>query len=436
VGQNNPQKCNYNLYAELLSGTSFTTPRFTNQRTWLYRIKPTVGHKPFTKMQPNNTEINAKFIISDYSLGNKSVHSQPQQMRWKPFPLVEERKVNNSNNHVDFLQGLYSICGAGSPEMKTGLAIHMYSYNSSMENKAFVNADGDLLLVPQLGTLQLRTEFGSLYVKPGYIAVVPRGILFSVNQIDSESGSSCRGYVLESYSAGHYRLPELGPIGSNGLAQPRDFLYPTAQYENKHSNDYTVIQKYCGEFFSYVREGSSVFDVVAWHGNYLPYMYDLDKFVPAAAVRVDHLDPSIFTVLTIPTTEIGVAAVDFVIFPPRWAVQEHTFRPPYYHRNVMSEYMGNIKGRYEAKPEGFLPGGASLHQIMSGHGPDEESFAANSDTSKELTPQRLPDDSLSFMFETTYMLRVADFAVNDYSPDADYYTCWQGLKNNFNPNQQ
>jgi homogentisate 1,2-dioxygenase len=334
IGQTNPQKCRYNLYAELISGSSFTSPRVLNQRTWLYRIKPTAGHKPFNKIDSKNKLVNSEYFISDYSFNNKSVHSTPQQLRWKPFPLVSPLNNNPKGNSVDFLQGIYSLCGSGSPEMKTGLAIHIYSFNTSMNNKVFCNSDGDFLFVPQEKTLLIRTEMGELSISPGSIAVIPRGITFSINQIKEEIGHSSRGYFVENYSGQHFRLPELGPIGSNGLAQPRDFLYPIAKYEYTTDSNYTVVQKYCGEFFSYNREGTSPFDIVAWHGNYLPYKYDLEKFCPAGSVRLDHLDPSIFTVLTVPTTELGVAACDFVIFPPRWAVQENTFRPPYYHRKL------------------------------------------------------------------------------------------------------
>jgi homogentisate 1,2-dioxygenase len=426
VGQTNPQVCNYKLYAELFSGTTFTTPRCSNQRTWFYRIRPTAAHKPFQPLDSSSSLVSSRWL-SDFS----SCHITPQQLRWNPFPIPPPANQKGTKK-INFLQGVSTICGCGSPETKTGLSILVYGFNSSMSSSrvAMCNSDGDFLFVPQLGTLNIQTETGLLTVAPGEIAVIQRGLTFSINHSVNENGEAYRGYILEVFN-GHFRLPELGPIGSNGLAQPRDFLHPTAHFEDSEG-DFTVIQKFCGKFFSFVRPASP-FDVVAWHGNYVPYKYDLSKFCPVGAVRLDHLDPSIFTVLTCPTAEPGVACADFVIFPPRWAVQEDTFRIPYYHRNVASEFMGNIKGHYEAKPNGFVPGGGSLHSIGAGHGPDAESFAVNTDTSEPLKPQRLPDDSLSFMFESTFFYRVTDWALNskEAAPQADYFECWQNLKSNF-----
>jgi homogentisate 1,2-dioxygenase len=405
VGQNSPQVCPAGLYAEQLSGSAFTAPRAVNQRSWLYRIRPSVTHKPFSKA----FELN-KLLLSDFS----ALEADPNQFRWKPFPIPEAS--------TDFVSGLITIAGAGDPSLKTGGAVHIYSCNTSMKNTAFQSADGDFLIVPQQGTLDIQTEFGFLSVPPGFIAVVQRGMRFTV-RVDGPS----RGYVMEVYT-GHFRLPDLGPIGANGLANPRDFETPVAAYEQKQEN-FTIVNKFLGRLWSCVQDHSP-YDVVAWHGNYAPYRYDLARFNTMNTVSFDHADPSIFTVLTCPTTEPGIAAVDFVIFPPRWSVSEHTFRPPYYHRNLMSEFMGLIKGVYDAKTDAFAPGGASLHSCMTPHGPDADAFRGAS--SAALAPVRIPDSTLAFMFESTYLFKPTTWAMNN-SLDKDYYKCWQGLESHFKP---
>lgn len=345
----------------------------------------------------------------------------PNQLRWKPYPIPVEP--------TDFVQGLSTLAGCGSAESKTGMAIHIYAFNKGMGNRVMCNADGDFLIVPQLNVLHVKTEFGELNVKPVEICIVPRGVRFQVSSVD---GGPARGYICEPFD-GHFQLPELGPIGSNGLANAKDFKYPVAKFENI-SAEYTLVQKFLGQLFHGAMDHSP-FDVVAYSGNYLPCKYDMHKFCAVNSVTYDHLDPSIFTVLTVPTNEPGVACLDFVVFPPRWAVQENTFRPPYYHRNCMSEFMGNICGRYEAKPDGFLPGGGSLHSIMMGHGPDAKTYNKHSDAKKSNThtAQRMPDDAYSFMFETTYFLRLTPWA-SQAPQDTEYYQCWEGLEKEFDGN--
>jgi len=424
-GQLNPQKCPYGTYAEQLSGTSFTTPRVFNQRSWLYRILPSALHKPFEPLEEASTgkkkagkgkdekkSSSGSQLVGDFA-GNNGVIA-PNQTRWKPFPLPDQ------NEKVDFIQGMKTLGGAGSIESKSGFAIHIYACNQSMDDKAFCNSDGDLLIVPQQGTLTITTEFGILKVPPRFISVIQRGIKFSVH-VDETS----RGYILEVFN-GHFRLPDLGPIGANGLANPRDFEHPTAWFENRKC-DFTLVQKFLGKLFT-AKSEFSPFNVVAWTGNYVPYRYNLDLFVPVNSVKEDHMDPSIFTVLTCPTTEVGVACCDFVIFPPRWLVAEHTFRPPYFHRNCMSEFMGNICGKYEAKPEGFLPGGGSLHSIMVAHGPDAE--ATNKATESDLKQVRISDDSLQFMFESTFFMKLTEWG-SQAPTDEQYYQCWEGVKMDF-----
>ncbi|XP_064489375.1 homogentisate 1,2-dioxygenase-like [Ornithodoros turicata] len=408
VGQNNPQECPYGLYAEQLSGSAFTAPREHNKRSWFYRIRPAVQHTPFQRYKGANMTI-------DWS----SSHPNPNQMRWHPFDFPDMK-------NVDFVDGLNTICGAGDPRARHGMAIHIFACSSSMTDKAMYNSDGDLLIVPQDGSLYIVTEFGRMLVVPGEICVIQQGMRFSV-----EVSGPSRGYILEVYD-NHFVLPYLGPIGANGLANPRDFEIPTAWYEDRDDIVYTIVNKYQGALF-HATQGHSPFDVVAWHGNYVPYKYNLSNFMTVNTVSFDHCDPSIFTVLTCPSTKPGVAIADFVIFPPRWSVAEKTFRPPYYHRNCMSEFMGLILGNYEAKERGFAPGGASLHSMMTPHGPDSECFEMASKA--KLAPQRVGDGSLAFMFESSLSLAVTEWGVHTCNKlDQDYYRCWQGIKKSFNPN--
>nr|XP_023024542.1 homogentisate 1,2-dioxygenase [Leptinotarsa decemlineata] len=403
--QNSPQKCPYGLYAEQLSGSAFTAPRLENKRTWLYRIRPSVVHNPFKPFNKGN-------ITHNWS----EEEPDPNQLHWNPFDLPPQ------STSTDFIEGLNTVCGAGDSRSKHGLAIHVYSCNTSMRNRAFYNADGDFLIVPQVGDLKITTEFGRLLVKPNEIAVIQQGMRFRI-----EVSQPSRGYVLEVFGQ-HFVLPDLGPIGANGLANPRDFLTPVAHYEDV-SDNYEIVSKYQGKLFV-CEQDHSPFDVVAWHGNYVPYKYDLSKFMVINSVSFDHCDPSIFTVLTCQSERKGTAIADFVIFPPRWSVQEHTFRPPYYHRNCMSEFMGLIFGEYEAKKNGLAPGGATLHSIMTPHGPDSSCFEAA--THEKLLPSRVADGTQAFMFESCLGLAVTKWGAKTCEKlNPEYYKCWQGLKKHF-----
>jgi homogentisate 1,2-dioxygenase len=337
----------------------------------------------------------------------------PNQLRWNPFPIP--------STPADFIEGLITIAGNGSADSQIGVAIHVYAANRSMEDRFFYNADGELLIVPQQGALSLRTEFGVLDIAPGEIAVVPRGVRFTVDL----QADSARGYVCENYGQ-LLRLPDLGPIGANGLANPRDFLAPVAAYEDREGQ-FELLAKFAGKLWSAAIDHSPL-DVVAWHGNYTPYKYNLASFNAMNSVSFDHADPSIFTVLTSPSGIPGTANMDFVIFPPRWMVAEHTFRPPWFHRNVMSEYMGLVYGEYDAKAEGFLPGGGSLHNCMSGHGPDATTFEAASNA--VLQPQKL-DKTMAFMFETRLLVHPTRVAMESPQLQKDYLQCWHGLKKHF-----
>ncbi|KAJ4748835.1 hypothetical protein LUZ62_083240 [Rhynchospora pubera] len=412
--QNNPLLCPLGLCAEQLSGTSFTSPRHLNQCSWFYRIKPSVTHEPFYPCIPGN-----KRLISEFN--QQTTSATPTQLRWRP---AEFSKIP-----TDFIDGLYTVCGAGSSFLRHGYAIHMYVANKSMEGRAFCNADGDFLIVPQHGKLFITTECGKLYAQPGEIVVIPQGFRFSIDLPDGDS----RGYVAEIFGT-HFRLPDLGPIGANGLAAPRDFQVPKAWYEDASYPNYTIVQKFGGELFM-AKQDFSPFNVVAWHGNYVPYKYDLSKFCPFNTVLFDHGDPSINTVLTAPTDKPGVALLDFVIFPPRWLVAENTFRPPYYHRNCMTEFMGLIHGVYEAKQDGFLPGGASLHSCMTPHGPDTKTFEATISRNEVNEPFRI-EGTLAFMFESSLIPRVCQWALESPGLDKDYYHCWIGLKSHFSHNKE
>ena len=406
AGQNSPQRCAYGLYAELLSGTAFTAPRAANLRTWMYRRQPSVvagRYEAYT--QPL------------WLSGGAHVEaSAPQPLRWAPLPWAQPG--------LDFVDGMRSYAVNGDPDAGTGIAVHLYVADRAMGRRALVNADGEMLIVPQQGALQIRTEFGCLAVEPGEIAVVPRGVAFKVD-VDGP----VRGYVCENHGAA-FRLPELGPIGSNGLANPRDFLVPVAAFEDA-AGPYEIIKKQDNRFWC-SEQAHSPFNVVAWHGNLVAYKYDTRLFNTINTVSFDHCDPSIFTVLTSPSDTPGWANADFVIFPPRWMVAENTFRPPWYHRNVMSEFMGLVYGQYDAKPEGFKPGGASLHNAYVPHGPDTDAFAGAS--AAELKPHKL-DHTLAFMFETRLRLRPTPFALGATVLESNYDQCWAGLADHFNSQQ-
>jgi homogentisate 1,2-dioxygenase len=403
VGQNSPQKVAHGLYAEQLSGTPFTMPRAENRRTWCYRIRPSVAHKPYRRID-NRLMRSTPF---------DEVPTTPTQLRWSPLPIPTEE--------TDFIDGIVTIAGNGDSSMHSGVAIHLYACNRSMEERFFYNADGEMLIVPQQGMLVVRTEMGVMDVSPGEICVIQRGIKF---RVEIPEGSA-RGYICENYGTG-FRLPDLGPIGANGLANPRDFLTPVAAFEEREG-DFEVVAKFMGNMWSASIDHSPL-NVVAWHGNYAPYKYDLSTFQTINTVSFDHPDPSIFTVLTAPSEIPGTANCDFVIFPPRWMVAEHTFRPPWFHRNFMNEFMGLITGEYDAKAEGFLPGGASLHNCMSGHGPDAVTFDRMSNA--ELKPHYI-DGTMAFMFETRFVARPTRFAMESDLRQEDYYEVWQDLKGNF-----
>lgn len=406
-GQNSPQRCPYGLYAEQISGTAFTAPRASNARSWLYRIRPSVKHmRHFTRIDVPGWKTAPQPRSHLAALG---------PMRWSPTPVPNEPST--------FVSGLRTMTTAGDADLRLGMAAHVYFVTEAMTDDYFMDADGELLILPETGGLLIATELGEMALGACEVAVIPRGIKFKVATIDGPS----RGYVCENY--GHrFKLPELGPIGANGLANPRDFETPVAAYEDKEGPCRLTV-KWGGGLHTTEIDHSPL-DVVAWHGTYAPYRYDLRAFSPLGSVLVDHPDPSIFTVLTSPSAEAGIANVDFVVFSDRWLVAEHTFRPPWYHTNCMSELMGLIKGRYDAKAEGFLPGGMSLHNAMLPHGPDAAAYEKAS--SAELRPEKL-EGGLAFMLESGLPHHPTEYAAALPTLQADYIACWQGLERHFDP---
>ncbi|MBX9881167.1 MAG: homogentisate 1,2-dioxygenase [Sphingomonas sp.] len=399
VGRNSPQKPAFGLYAEQLSGSAFTAPRHENRRSWLYRLRPSAAHPAFTRYE------GAPHFATPAAPGPHA----PNRLRWGPLDIIPE---------ADWLDSLTTMLAAGEgAAAQSGVALHLYRAGRDMAARAFVSADSELLILPEQGRLILLTELGRIEVAPGHMALIPRGVRFRVTLPDGQA----RGYVAENFGQ-PFRLPELGPIGANGLANPRDFEVPVAWFEDVEG-DFELVQKYQGALWR-SDLGRSPLDVVAWHGNLAPCRYDLARFNTIGTVSFDHPDPSIFTVLTSPSDVAGTANADFVIFPPRWMVAEDTFRPPWFHRNVMSEAMGLIHGAYDAKQGGFVPGALSLHNQMAGHGPDVASWRGASEA--ELKPHKI-DNTLAFMVESRWVYGPTAFAVESGALDEDYDAVWQGF---------
>ncbi|TFK35605.1 homogentisate 1,2-dioxygenase [Crucibulum laeve] len=410
-GQNSPQKNKYDLYTEGMTGASFVAPRAENFNAWLYRIRPSVAHKGFTRL-PDNPDLESCFLPL-----NPKVHVSPTQLAWHPFDLPAD------SESVDFVDGLKTIAGNGDPTLREGLAIHMYMANASMDKKAFCNNDGDMLILPQQGRLDIQTEFGKIMARSGELVVIQRGMKFKITLPDGPS----RGYIQEIYGA-HYTLPELGPLGGNGLANPRDFEFPVASFDIDQS-PWEIVYKVCGQLHSCSQEHTP-FDVVAWHGNYVPYKYAMEKFVNVGSISKDHIDPSIFCVLTAKSKQPGVPLADFLIFSPRWDVATNTFRPPYYHRNSSTEFMGLLYGIYGGRSDGFQPGGASYETGFCPHGVSYDEFKAASEG--EQKPMRVHEGTIAFMFESSMMFTITDYAMkrsgklHEHEPKM-----WDNLKGQF-----
>ena len=410
MGRNSPQRPPMGLYAEQISGSAFTAPRASNRRSWMYRRQPSV-------VTGTHSTYSQALWVSGAADCGAGLAVPPDPLRWTAFGLPPQAIM------VDFVDGLATVCANGDPDAHVGISVLVYTANTSMQRRALVDHDGELLIVPQLGRLVVTTELGVLSAAPGQIVLIPRGLAFKVDLPDGAS----RGYVCENHGSA-FALPELGPIGSNGLANPRDFIAPAAAFEEP-AVDYEILRRSGGKLWR-AGQAHSPFNVVAWHGNHCPFFYDTAHFMVIGSISFDHPDPSIFTVLTSASDTPGTANCDFVIFPPRWLVMEGTFRPPWFHRNTMAEFMGLVHGQYDAKSGGFTPGGASLHNPMVPHGPDAEAFAKAS--AAELAPHKL-DQTLAFMFESRYRLRPSAWAMQGGHLDARYAECWQGLTDHFDP---
>ncbi len=391
VGRNAPQRPPFGLYTEQLSGTAFTAPRHENRRSWLYRMRPTAEHPPYVRYDG----------AARFAAGAQDGPLAPNRLRWDPSALPSPG--------TDLIDGMTTMLSTRDPADLEGVAVHLWAANRDMTARVFVDADGELLFIPQAGRLELLTELGRIMVAPGQIALIPRGVRFRALLPDGQA----TGYVAENHGA-LFRLPDLGPIGANGLANPRDFETPVAWFEDRDTR-FEVIQKFMGALWCTTLEHSPL-DVVAWHGNLAPWRYDLARFNTINTVSFDHPDPSIFTVLTSPSDVPGRANADFVVFPPRWMVAEDTFRPPWFHRNVMSEAMGLIHGAYDAKAAGFTPGGLSLHNLMAGHGPDLDSWTAA--TNADLKPHKI-DGTMAFMVESCWPYRPTPHALEHAQLDYD-----------------
>ncbi len=389
--QNAPQHPPFNLYAEQLSGSAFTRTRHKNLHTWVYRTHPSAMLHDYKKIV-----FHFKSAID--------VEQSPNPMRWSPF-------ANHDTSSKDFLNGIFHV--AGNQHNDT----YIYQCNASMHHDYFNNRDGELLFIPYQGTIRLRTELGRLEISPGYIAVIPRGITFAVDVLDGPA----MGYLCENRGQ-PFTLPELGVVGANGLANPRHFMYPKACIEEKETNT-TIICKYQDKLWA-SEANHTPLNVIAWQGTYAPYCYDLSLFNTLNTVSFDHPDPSIFTVLTSESEIPGIANLDFVIFPPRWMVAEHTFRPPYFHRNIMSELMGLIEGEYDAKKTGFMVGGVSVHNCMTNHGPDLMSYQHATRTA--LKPVQYKN-TLAFMLESRDPWLITEQAMQHPARQLDYTRCWQGF---------
>ena len=398
-GRNSPQKPPFGLYTEQLSGTAFTAPRHENRRSWLYRMRPSAEHPPYRRYEGAQL----------FAPGTPKGELAPNRLRWNPLAMPEEP--------TDLVDGLVTMASNRHPEDLEGVAVHVYRANKDMEKRYFFNSDGEMLFIPQQGRVTFYTEMGRIDVAPGEVALIPRGVRFDAALPDGEA----RGYVAENHGS-LFRLPELGPIGSNGLANPRDFLTPVAQYEDAEG-EVELVQKYLGKLWTTTLDHSPL-DVVAWHGNLAPWKYDLHRFNTIGTVSFDHPDPSIFTVLTSPSDVPGRANADFVIFPPRWMVAEDTFRPPWFHRNVMSECMGLIQGAYDAKAEGFAPGALSVHNLMAGHGPDVASWEGASNA--DLQPHKI-EGTMAFMVESCWPFRPSEYALGSDALQKDYDAAWGGF---------
>lgn len=399
VGQNSPQVCPYGLYAEQITGASFAANRQNSSRNFLYRRRPAAVHDESVEVEQNPT-MTSSFLPTDDSL-----HAIPSQVSWKAFELPSA-----DGPAVDFIQGIHTLGGSGHPNLREGIAYHIFAFNADMENKALINLDGDYLIAAQEGHLDITTEFGNLYLQPSELCVIQRGLRFRVNIDHKYSPNGARGYIIETWGT-KWELPELGPLGGYGLANSRDFLFPTADIDTTSVGPWTIVTKQVNKLYG-TKQAHSPFDVVAWHGNYVPYKYDMTKFAYQNSVAVDHTDPSINTILTCKSRDDQAPLCDFLAFGPRWDVAENTFRPPYFHRNCASEFLAKIYGSTGGgRSEVFVPGGASYEAGFTAHGSaDERTIGA---MQAELKPMRVGEGQLTIMLESCRSLLFTNWALKD-----------------------
>ena len=407
--QNSPRLSAYGLYAEQINATGFVARREHNRRSWVYRIRPAAQH---SKLEP----LDHPTYRQDFDLDNP----EPNLSGWAPLPMPD--------SPTDFVDGIYTLGGSGGAEVRRGFAVHLYVANRSMENRSFYNADGEMLLVPQQGKLTLQTESGVLDVDPGMVAIIPRGLKFSVLLREDHA----RGYIGEVFGRS-FHLPERGPVGANGLADSRHFRAPVAYHENRLVPGYSITAKFCGKLFGATQDYSP-YDVVAWHGDYTPYVYELRHFSPVINGRMDHADPSIFSVLTAPLDEEGANNLDFVFFPPRWDVSEGTFRPPFFHRNAVTEINGIIRDPAGYKAP-FYSGGCFITPAMTAHGiraGGVEGFLSMSDEAAD-RPHRFRDNSMWFQFETVLPFYLTSWAKKAGQRIDDWHHIWGTYRDHYQP---
>ncbi|GAD98612.1 homogentisate 1,2-dioxygenase, putative [Paecilomyces variotii No. 5] len=347
-GRNLPQRANYDLYIEQLNGTTFVTCRKDMFNVWFHRIRPSCAHKALKPLEYKHD------IVSVFSSQNEGVSFVPFNNEWGPLEIPLESKPTN------FWQGIKTILGHGDPTLKEGVAVHQYAANLSMDKEAFVNHDGDYLFVPQQGRLDIQTELGRMMVLPGELFVIPAGLRFKVSLPDGPS----RGYIQEIFGS-HFELPDLGPIGSNGLALPQDFEIPVASYDLDTSS-WEIITKLAGKLYHY-EQAHTPFDVVGWHGNYVPYKYEIEKLLALSSSK-DQLDPSAYTILTAKSKIPGVSITDFCAFTPKWVNSLNSWRPPYYHRTMGAEVMGMVRGEYGGSAKTLEPGALTCDNAYVPHG--------------------------------------------------------------------
>ncbi|KAF7559492.1 hypothetical protein G7046_g4651 [Stylonectria norvegica] len=412
-GRNAPQKVKYDLYSEQLNGSSFVAPRQMIQHVWMYRIRPSVAHGAVAASNIN------PHIEACFSKANKDVEFTAAQEAWDPFTLLPKQDASTVGTGADFIQGIRTIAGQGDPTLREGLAIHVYSANDHMVRKAFCNNDGDMLILPQHGRLNIQTELGWMMVRPGELAVIQAGIRFRVVLPDGP----VRGYIQEIFGA-HYDLPELGPVGSNGMALPQDFESPVASFDVDNS-PWEITYKLAGTLHS-CRQKHTPFDVVAWHGNLVPYKYAIEKFVNMANVEKDQADPTIYCVLTAKSKIPDVSLTDFLVFTPKWLTTTDTFRPPYYHRNMSTEIMGLIYGKYGGSSHVLEPGGLSYEASYMPHGETYETWEHA--TTRELKPERICEDTIAFMFHISVPMFLTKWALEAKSLHESPPDQWDALK--------